>query len=88
MYYYYVLLLLYVLVTVQYIIYTILFAYIKDGCIRISVSREHILKQSMLQFNNLKMEELHRFMRIQFAGEQGIDAGGLEREWFQIGRLP
>jgi hypothetical protein len=41
----------------------------------------------MMQFNNLKMEELHRFMRIQFAGEQGIDAGGLEREWFQIGTV-
>ena len=54
----------------------------EDGCIRISVDREHILTQSKQQFMSLKLDELHRFMRIQFQGEQGIDAGGLEREWF------
>ena len=46
---------------------------------------QHILEQSRIQFNDLRLEELHRFIRIQFAGEQGIDAGGLEREWFQLG---
>ena len=52
-----------------------------------SVDRVHILEQSRLQFNELRLEELHRFIRIQFAGEQGIDAGGLEREWFQLGGI-
>ena len=56
----------------------------EEGCIRISVSREYILQQSFVQFTALKLDELHRYMRIQFAGEQGIDAGGLEREWFQL----
>lgn len=56
----------------------------EEGCIRVSVMRDNILEQSFLQFNSLKLHELHRFMRIQFVGEQGIDAGGLEREWFQI----
>ena len=46
-----------------------------------SVERAHALDQSLLQFGLLPLDQLHRYMRIQFVGEQGIDAGGLEREW-------
>lgn len=56
----------------------------EDGCIRIMVDREHVFDQSVSQVNALKMEELHRFVRILFVGEPGIDAGGLEREWFAL----
>jgi len=27
---------------------------------------------------------LHKWIRVQFAGEPGVDAGGLEREWFTL----
>lgn len=47
----------------------------EEGCIRISVDREKILEHSIIQFGMLQLDELHRFMRVQFIGEQGIDAG-------------
>jgi hypothetical protein len=55
-----------------------------DGCIRIEVSRTNILHETFAQFSRLEKKVLHRYMRIQFAGEPGIDAGGLEREWFGL----
>ena len=27
---------------------------------------------------------MHKIFRFQFTGEEGIDAGGLAREWFQV----
>ena len=55
-----------------------------DGCIRIDVDRENVLVQSFEQMIRLSRRSLHRFMRVQFTGEPGIDAGGLEREWFAL----
>jgi len=55
-----------------------------DGCIRLDVHRETVLKQSYEQMSRLNKKALHRYMRIQFTGEPGIDAGGLEREWFAL----
>jgi len=55
-----------------------------DGCIRIEVNRENVLQESYLQFMQLPRRALHRFMRITFVNEPGIDAGGLEREWFSM----
>jgi len=56
-----------------------------EGCVRIEVRRgEHLLSDSVRQFGDLPPGDLHKWMRVQFAGEPGIDAGGLEREWFTL----
>eukprot|EP00602_Paraphysomonas_sp_CaronLab_P008588 CAMPEP_0185034298 /NCGR_PEP_ID=MMETSP1103-20130426/24045_1 /TAXON_ID=36769 /ORGANISM="Paraphysomonas bandaiensis, Strain Caron Lab Isolate" /LENGTH=626 /DNA_ID=CAMNT_0027570905 /DNA_START=570 /DNA_END=2450 /DNA_ORIENTATION=+ len=57
-----------------------------DGHIRIEVTRNNLLQDSYDQFMALSANgtELHRWMRIHFIGESGIDAGGLEREWFLL----
>lgn len=33
---------------------------------------------------SLQAADLHKWMRIQFKDEPGVDAGGLEREWFGL----
>jgi hypothetical protein len=57
-----------------------------DGHIRVEVHRENLLADSYLIFMALsaKTSELHRWIRVHFIGEMGIDAGGLEREWLLL----
>lgn len=55
-----------------------------EGRIKLSVHREHILVESMEQLLGIQLEHIHFPLRIEFLGEIGIDAGGLQREWFSI----
>ncbi|TMW64992.1 hypothetical protein Poli38472_009159 [Pythium oligandrum] len=55
-----------------------------EGRIKLSVHRENILVESMEQLLGIQHEHLHYPLRIEFIGEVGIDAGGLQREWFSI----
>ncbi|KAG5191938.1 E3 ubiquitin-protein ligase NEDD4 [Tribonema minus] len=51
---------------------------------RIEVRREHLLEDSFSQVMSMRTGELRRWLRVQFVGEPGVDAGGLEREWFML----
>jgi hypothetical protein len=45
--------------------------------------RENVLEESHKAIMSISnANDLHKWLRIQFIGEPGIDAGGLEREWF------
>jgi E3 ubiquitin ligase SMURF1/2 len=55
-----------------------------EGHIRIEVDRKYALEQSFHRMMCLRRSELHQWMRISFRGEEGLDAGGLEREWFAL----
>ena len=50
----------------------------------IKVRRDYILLDSMQAVMLLDADEMKKLWRIQFIGEEGIDAGGLKREWFQL----
>ncbi|DBA04905.1 TPA: hypothetical protein N0F65_006907 [Lagenidium giganteum] len=56
----------------------------EDGRIKLCVHRENVLVESMEQLLGIQLEHIHYPMRIEFVGEVGIDAGGLQREWFAI----
>ncbi|XP_028777707.1 E3 ubiquitin-protein ligase UPL1 [Neltuma alba] len=52
--------------------------------LRISVRRAYILEDS---YNQLRMRSNHDLkgrLTVHFQGEEGIDAGGLTREWYQL----
>ncbi|XVE80553.1 hypothetical protein DITRI_Ditri14bG0149300 [Diplodiscus trichospermus] len=54
------------------------------GPLRISVRRAYVLEDS---YNQLRMRptlDLKGRLNVQFQGEEGIDAGGLTREWYQL----
>jgi hypothetical protein len=55
-----------------------------DGFVRIEIRRHKILDDSFRAWMQLEGEDLHKWMRYQFRGEAGVDAGGLEREWFGL----
>ena len=56
----------------------------EDGHLKMRINRENILVESMEQILGVQMDHIHMPLRIEFVGESGIDAGGLEREWYEL----
>ncbi|GMH04119.1 hypothetical protein Nepgr_005958 [Nepenthes gracilis] len=52
--------------------------------LRISVRRAYILEDSYNQLRIRSTHELKGRLTVHFQGEEGIDAGGLTREWYQL----
>ncbi|KAL0361730.1 UNVERIFIED_CONTAM: E3 ubiquitin-protein ligase UPL1 [Sesamum radiatum] len=54
------------------------------GPLRISVRRAYILEDSYNQLRMRSAQDLKGRLTVHFQGEEGIDAGGLTREWYQL----
>eukprot|EP01119_Soliformovum_irregulare_P013378 TRINITY_DN3548_c0_g1_i1.p1 TRINITY_DN3548_c0_g1~~TRINITY_DN3548_c0_g1_i1.p1 ORF type:complete len:946 (+),score=374.07 TRINITY_DN3548_c0_g1_i1:113-2950(+) len=54
------------------------------GELRITVRRNAVMEDSFYSLKSRKPEELKGRLSVNFAGEEGIDAGGLSREWYTI----
>ncbi|KAE9609095.1 putative aminoacyltransferase, E1 ubiquitin-activating enzyme [Lupinus albus] len=52
--------------------------------LRISVRRAYVLEDSYNQLRMRPTQDLKGRLNVQFQGEEGIDAGGLTREWYQL----
>ncbi|PKA67035.1 E3 ubiquitin-protein ligase UPL1 [Apostasia shenzhenica] len=52
--------------------------------LRISVRRAYVLEDSYNQLRLRSAQDLQGRLTVQFQGEEGIDAGGLTREWYQL----
>lgn len=52
--------------------------------LRICVRRAYVLEDSYNQLRMRTPDELKGRLTVQFQGEEGIDAGGLTREWYQL----
>lgn len=48
------------------------------------VHRKNVFAESYQYFQNLSSDQLRGRLDIKFRGEEGIDAGGLTREWYEI----
>ncbi|XP_076930173.1 E3 ubiquitin-protein ligase UPL1-like, partial [Bidens hawaiensis] len=55
-----------------------------SGSLRISVRRAYVLEDSYNQLRMRPTQELKGQLNVHFQGEEGIDAGGLTREWYQL----
>jgi E3 ubiquitin-protein ligase HUWE1 len=54
------------------------------GTLRIAVRRDHVFEDSFYQMRMRTPEEMRMKLSVQFQGEEGIDAGGVSREWYQV----
>ena len=54
------------------------------GSLRLNVRRTDVFTDSFHQLKAKTPEEMQSKLRVQFAKEDGIDAGGLAREWFGL----
>lgn len=55
-----------------------------QGHMKMNVRRDYLLDDSVRAILSLSPKELRKIWRLEFIGEEGIDAGGLMREWFQL----
>ncbi|CAK7324495.1 unnamed protein product [Dovyalis caffra] len=55
-----------------------------SGPLRVSVRRAYVLEDSYNQLRMRPTQDLRGRLNVQFQGEEGIDAGGLTREWYQL----
>ena len=56
----------------------------RHGSLRLNLRRKHVFEDSFHAFNHRSAEELRGRLQIAFVDEEGIDAGGLSREFFAI----
>ncbi|TMW62165.1 hypothetical protein Poli38472_009658 [Pythium oligandrum] len=63
---------------------TALRSHVGSSSVRISVRRDHIFEDSYYALRMRSGTELRRKLHISFTGEEGIDAGGVTREWYVI----
>ncbi|BDA45426.1 probable E3 ubiquitin-protein ligase HUWE1 [Coccomyxa sp. Obi] len=54
------------------------------GSLRIHVRREHLFEDSFHQLRSKTPEEMRGKLHVVFHGEEGVDAGGVTREWYQV----
>ncbi|CAM9807039.1 unnamed protein product [Discosporangium mesarthrocarpum] len=54
------------------------------GSLRLQVPRNRVFEYSFHQLRIRNAEEMRGRLHIAFQGEEGIDAGGLTREWYSI----
>jgi len=54
------------------------------GSVRLNLRRKHVFDDSFHAFVHRNAEELRGRLQITFAEEEGVDAGGLSREFFAI----
>ena len=54
----------------------------QKGSLKVNVSREHVFVDSFRQLQFKGTDELRRKLSVNFNGEEGLDAGGVTREWF------
>ncbi|TYZ69457.1 hypothetical protein PybrP1_002751 [[Pythium] brassicae (nom. inval.)] len=57
---------------------------ITQAVMKLPVTRENMLEETLVRLTTASPEALHTYLKISFAGEPGIDAGGLLREWFTL----
>lgn len=55
-----------------------------SGSIRLHIRRDHVFDDSYHQLRVRSPSELRGKLNVQFTGEEGVDAGGLTREWYQL----
>lgn len=54
------------------------------GVLRMAIRRDNILHMSAEQLLWATEEQMHQPIRVRFEDEPGVDAGGLEREWYTL----
>ena len=52
--------------------------------IRLRIKRSDVFMESYHQLRGRSTAEMYGRLRVQFTNEEGVDAGGLTREWYQI----
>lgn len=50
----------------------------------LEIRRDHIIHDTLYQLETKSTQDLKKQLRVQFVGEEGIDEGGVQKEFFQL----
>ena len=50
----------------------------------LEIRRDHIIRDALYQLENKRPEDLKKQLKIQFVGEEAVDEGGVQKEFFQL----
>ncbi|XP_072939555.1 probable E3 ubiquitin-protein ligase HERC4 isoform X2 [Epargyreus clarus] len=56
----------------------------RDQFLSLTVSRNHLVRDTMLQISNHDSSQLKKPLRVEFVGEEAEDAGGVRKEFFLL----
>ena len=48
------------------------------------IRRNHIVRDSLQQIQRMSKMDLRKPLKVKFAGEEGVDEGGVSKEYFQV----
>ncbi len=54
------------------------------GSLRLNVKRQSVFEDSFNKLRSKTPAEMRAKLSVSFVGEEGIDAGGVSREWYQV----
>jgi ubiquitin-protein ligase E3 A len=50
----------------------------------VKVRRSNLIEDSLTELSKYDPEDLKKELRVKFVGEEAIDEGGVQKEWFQL----
>ncbi|KAJ0178719.1 hypothetical protein K1T71_005494 [Dendrolimus kikuchii] len=60
------------------------YEYQRDQFLNLTVSRNHIVRDTMTQISSHDTSQLKKPLRVEFVGEEAEDAGGVKKEFFML----
>ncbi|KAK5667299.1 hypothetical protein QVD99_005909 [Batrachochytrium dendrobatidis] len=61
-----------------------MFIGVNSPYLQIEVRRDHVIRDALFQLEGKSTHDLKKQLRISFTGEEGIDEGGVQKEFFQL----
>ncbi|KAL2913858.1 hypothetical protein HK105_206592 [Polyrhizophydium stewartii] len=61
-----------------------MFIGVNSPYLQIEVRREHVIRDALFQLEGKSAHDLKKQLRVSFEGEEGIDEGGVQKEFFQL----
>ncbi|KAI3652949.1 hypothetical protein MP228_002374 [Amoeboaphelidium protococcarum] len=61
-----------------------MFAGVNSPYLIIEVRRDSIVRDAMFQLEPRRKQDLKKQLKVQFIGEEGVDEGGVQKEFFQL----
>ncbi|KAK9768573.1 hypothetical protein K7432_000714 [Basidiobolus ranarum] len=61
-----------------------LFIGVNSPYLVLEIRRSHIIRDALFQLESKDAKDLKKQLRVQFVGEEGVDEGGVQKEFFQL----
>lgn len=61
-----------------------LFEGVNSPYLILNIRRDRIVHDTLLQLERKSIHDLKKQLRVQFVGEEGVDEGGVQKEFFQL----